>query len=223
MLSVIIPALNEQQGLPRCLAPLQPMRRRGVEVIVVDGGSEDDTARIAATLADQVMAAPRGRAAQMNAGAAAAKGKVLLFLHADTLLPEQADSLVTNALARSGRHWGRFDVRIEGRPWMLRMVAMAMNCRSRLSGIATGDQALFVRRERFLELGGFPAQPLMEDIEICKKLRARGQPVCLRTKVTTSGRRWEQRGVWRTILLMWRLRWAYARGVPADELARAYR
>ena len=223
MLSVIIPALNEGQGLARCLAPLQPMRRRGVEVIVVDGGSDDDTVRIAAPLTDQVMVAPRGRAAQMNAGAAVAKGDILLFLHADTLAPEQADRLVTDALARSGRDWGRFDVRIDGRPWMLRLVALAMNWRSRLSGIATGDQTLFVRSERFAEIGGFPDQPLMEDIEICKKLRARGRPVCLREKVTTSGRRWEQRGVWRTILLMWRLRWAYARGVPVDELARAYR
>ncbi|GAB4152000.1 MAG: TIGR04283 family arsenosugar biosynthesis glycosyltransferase [Sphingomonadales bacterium] len=223
MLSVIIPALNEQHSLPRCLAPLQPMRGRGVEVIVVDGGSDDGTASMGAVLADRVMAAPRGRAAQMNAGAAAATGDVLLFLHADTLLPEQADRLVAGALARSGRDWGRFDVRIDGRPWMLRVVALAMNWRSRLSGIATGDQALFVRRQQFSDIGGFPAQPLMEDIEISKRLRARGRPVCLHAKVTTSGRRWEQRGVWRTILLMWRLRWAYARGVPADELARAYR
>jgi rSAM/selenodomain-associated transferase 2 len=158
----------------------------------------------------------------MNAGAAAARGAVLLFLHADTRLPAQADSQVLRAVA-GGACWGRFDVRIEGRPAMLRVVATLMNLRSRLSGIATGDQAIFVTREAFEGVGGFPVQPLMEDIEFSRRLKRLGRPACLRARARTSGRRWEQRGVWRTIFLMWRLRWRYWRGESPARLAEAYR
>ncbi len=221
-MSIVLPVLNEAGQIEATLANLAPLRRRGVEVIVVDGGSDDDTVERAAALADAVVAASRGRARQMNAGAAIARGELLLFLHADTLLPPDADHLVHQALAGGGR-WGRFDVRILGQHPMLRVVATLMNWRSRLTGIATGDQALFMRRESFDQVGGFPDQPLMEDIEISRRLRALAAPICLAQRVATSGRRWESRGVWRTIVLMWRLRWRYWRGESAQHLAQAYR
>lgn len=221
-LSIVIPTLNEASQVVDALAPLQPLRHRGHEVIVVDGGSGDVTAALARSLADQVLSAPRGRASQMNAGAAATRAPVLLFLHADTRLPPLADVLVQQALA-GGRTWGRFDVCIDGRPPMLHIVAALMNLRSRLTGIATGDQAIFATREAFDRVGGFPLQPLMEDLEISRRLKRLGRPACLRARVRTSGRRWEQRGVWRTIFLMWRLRWRYWRGESASRLAEAYR
>jgi rSAM/selenodomain-associated transferase 2 len=221
-LSIVMPTLNEAAGVAELLAALRPLRHRGHELIVVDGGSTDGTAGLAARDADAVLHAPRGRAAQMNAGAAAAGGQVLLFLHADTRLPPLADVLIQQAVA-GGCAWGRFDVRIEGRPRVLRLVAALMNLRSRLTGIATGDQAIFVTRAAFDRVGGFPMQPLMEDIELSRRLKRLGRPACLRERVCTSGRRWEQRGVWRTILLMWWLRWRYWRGESAARLAQAYR
>lgn len=220
-LSIIIPVLNEVAQLPELLVRLAPLQARGAQVLVVDGGSRDGSAQLPRAGVEWLQAAP-GRARQMNAGAAQARGELLLFLHADTQLPALADQLLTQALA-TGRVWGRFDVRISGRAWLLPMVAFMMNRRSRLTGIATGDQAMFVRRDTFEALGGFAEQPLMEDIELSVRLRRIGAPACLRAKVLTSGRRWESRGVWRTIFLMWRLRWAYWRGVPASRLAEAYR
>ena len=223
-LSIIVPVLDEAAGIAAALQPLQELRAKGVELIVVDGGSADGSLALAPPLADKVLTAARGRARQMNAGAALATGRILLFLHADTRLPAAADRLIADALRpECGRHWGRFDVRIEGRPAMLRVVAAAMNLRSRLSGIATGDQAIFVRRALFEAVGGFPELALMEDIALSARLRRQWRPVCLRQRVRTCGRRWEQRGVWRTIVLMWRLRWAYWRGVPAERLAEAYK
>ncbi len=221
-LSIVIPVLNEADGIVAALRALAPLRSRGAEVIVVDGGSHDATVVLARPLADQVLAAAAGRARQMNAGAASAQADMLLFLHADTQLPDGADHLVRRALV-AGAPWGRFDVRISGRPFMLRVVAALMNLRSRWTGIATGDQAIFVTRAAFVQAGGFPDQPLMEDVEIARRLCAFGRPACLRTCVTTSGRRWETRGIWRTIFLMWRLRWRYWRGAPAQTLAEAYR
>jgi rSAM/selenodomain-associated transferase 2 len=221
-LSIVMPVLDEAAGLAGTLATLAPLRARGVELIVVDGGSRDGTPQLALPWADAVVASPRGRARQMNAGAAQARGAVLLFLHADTQLPDGADAAVAAATAH-GAAWGRFDVRIAGRPWMLRVVARAMNLRSRLTGIATGDQAIFVRRDVFERIGGYADQPLMEDVELCRRLRRAGRPACLRQRVTTSGRRWETRGVWRTIVLMWSLRWRYWRGESPEALARAYR
>jgi rSAM/selenodomain-associated transferase 2 len=221
-LSIVIPALDEALELPRLLAELQPLRQRGGELIVVDGGSTDGTPDLARPGADRVLRADPGRAGQMNAGAAAARGEVVLFLHADTRLPAGADALVQHAVG-GGHLWGRFDVRIAGRSRLLRVVAALMNRRSRWTGIATGDQAIFVRRDVFERIGGFPAQPLMEDIELSRRLRRLGRPACLRPPVVTSGRRWEQRGVWRTIVLMWRLRWRYWRGESPAVLARAYR
>ncbi len=221
-LSIVVPALDEAAGIADMLQALAPLRARGAEVIVVDGGSVDGTAQIAAALADRVLCSPRGRARQMNAGAALAGGTLLLFLHADTRLPGSADRVLHEAVA-GGAAWGRFDVHIDGRALLLRLVAALMNQRSRLTGIATGDQAIFVRRDLFQRIGGFPEQPLMEDVELSRRLRALAAPCCLRQRVTTSGRRWETRGVWRTILLMWRLRWRYWRGASPEALARAYR
>jgi rSAM/selenodomain-associated transferase 2 len=216
-LSVIIPALNEAPRIGVLLAELAPLRGRGHEVIVVDGGSSDDTARLAAGHCDRVVCAPRGRALQMNAGAACAKGEGLVFLHADTRLPEDADRLVEAAL--QGHLWGRFDVEIEARHRLLKLVAVAMNARSRLSGIATGDQAIFVRRDAF---DGFPEIALMEDVAFSRRMKRRGAPACLRSRVRTSGRRWEARGVVRTIVLMWRLRLLYFLGARPERLARLY-
>jgi len=220
-LSIIVPALNEAAGIERALGPLQPLRARRHEVIVVDGGSDDATRRLALPLADRVLRAPRGRALQMNAGAACAQGEGLVFLHADTQLPEAADRAVAAALGESP--WGRFDVRIVGRSPLLGVVAWAMNLRSRLTGIATGDQAIFVRRTVFESLGGYAAIPLMEDVELSRRLRAIGRPACLEARVATSARRWEARGVLRTIALMWRLRLAYWLGADPARLAERYR
>ena len=220
-LAIVVPMVDEAATLPALLAHLAGWRARGCEVVLVDGGSRDDSVEMARAAGFRVLIAERGRARQMNAGAQACGRALLLFLHADTRLPEAADAMVRAALAVQA--WGRFDVRIDGRPLMLRVVAALMNLRSRLSGIATGDQAIFVRREVFEAAGGFPDQPLMEDIELSRRLLRVSRPACLRARVRTSGRRWEQRGVWRTIALMWRLRWAYWRGVPAERLAEAYR
>ncbi|MBI3155472.1 MAG: TIGR04283 family arsenosugar biosynthesis glycosyltransferase [Burkholderiales bacterium] len=220
-LSIVVPVLDEAAALPAALGALQPLRACGVELVVVDGGSTDGTPALAAPFADQVIAAPRGRARQMNAGAAVARAPRLLFLHADTRLPAAADALVLRAL--QGRAWGRFDVRIDGRSRWLPLVAALMSLRSRLTGIATGDQAVFVRRDTFDRIGGFPDQPLMEDVEISRRLRAIGWPACLRARVVTSGRRWDAHGAWRTIRLMWRLRWRYWRGESPQSLAEAYR
>jgi len=222
-LSIVVPVLNEADTVVATLRALEPLRARGAEVIVVDGGSGDATVVQAQGLADRVIDSPRGRATQMNAGAAAARGTRLLFLHADTHLPERAELLVAAALGDEPMAWGRFDVTIAGRSRMFPVIATMMNVRSRLTGIATGDQAMFMTRAAFAAAGGFPDQPLMEDIELSVRLRRLHAPACLRDRVLTSGRRWEQRGVWRTIVLMWRLRLLYAFGVSADRLARWYR
>jgi rSAM/selenodomain-associated transferase 2 len=191
-------------------------------VIVVDGGSADGTPEAARPLADRVITAPRGRASQMNAGAAEARGDILLFLHADTVLPPDADRLILEGLAASRLAWGRFDVRIAGRHRLLPVVARLMNIRSRLTGIATGDQAIFVWREAFLRVGGFPPIPLMEDVALSRSLAAWTQPLCLADRVTTSGRRWEARGVVRTVTLMWWLRLRFFVGASPERLAEIY-
>ena len=222
-LSIVVPALEEAAVITATLSALQPLRARGHEVIVVDGGSRDATLLIARLLADRAFVAPAGRASQMNAGAARATGDVLLFLHADTQLPGAALDAVEHALMR-GAAWGRFDVTIRGKAWILRVVASMMNLRSRLTGIATGDQAMFVARGAFERAGGFPAIALMEDIALSAALkRTAGPPACLRARVTTSGRRFETRGPWRTIFMMWRLRAAYALGADPAQLVRHYR
>ena len=222
MISVVVPVLDESETLAQALLPLQPVRGRDVEVIVVDGGSRDGTRCVAHPLCDRVLDAPRGRARQMNAGAAAASGRVLLFLHADTRLPSGWVPMVRDALGNCGREWGRFDVRLDGAHPMLRIVEHAMNLRSRLSGIATGDQAIFVTRNAFRQAGGFPDIVLMEDVALSRALRMRSRPACLHASVITSSRRWERNGIARTIVLMWRLRIEYALGADPDKLARRY-
>lgn len=222
MVSIIIPALNEAATIVATLTSLQRWRGRAAEIIVVDGGSTDDTAALAKPLADHVVTARRGRASQMNAGAAIAQGDVLLFLHADTQLPADGVERARAALARGDRVWGRFDVRISSRRPGLWLVARTMNLRSRLSGIATGDQAMFVRRREFDMVGGFPDIPLMEDIALSQALRRLSWPACLAAPAVTSGRRWERRGLLRTIWLMWRLRLAYYLGADPSDLAVRY-
>ena len=221
-LTVVMPVLDEAPAIVAALAPLQALRAAGCEVIVVDGGSRDATRALAAPWADRVLEAPRGRAAQMNAGAAAASGDVLLFLHADTALPANAAAAIANGLRGSRREWGRFDVTIAGADPMLAVVAFLMNARSRATGIATGDQAIFARRAAFERAGGFPAIALMEDVAFSKRMKRESPPLCLSERAVTSGRRWEKHGTLRTIVLMWRLRLAYALGADPGKLARRY-
>jgi rSAM/selenodomain-associated transferase 2 len=221
--SVIIPALNEAGNLPALLGDLRPaLDSREVEVIVVDGGSDDGTPALAAAAGALVVAAERGRARQMNAGARLARGEVLLFLHADSRLAPDVDPVGLVACCHGAHAWGRFDVAISGGHPLFGVIAGAMNLRSRLTGIATGDQGIFVRRDLFEALGGFPGQPLMEDIALSARLRALARPLCLRARLVTSGRRWQRDGVIRTVLLMWWLRLAYWLGAPPERLARCY-
>jgi rSAM/selenodomain-associated transferase 2 len=222
-ISVVIPALNEAGTLPDTLRALQPMRRRGHEVIVVDGGSNDATRALAVPLADKVIGAPRGRARQMNAGAAQARGDVLWFLHADTVPVPEADESVLEMLAKSPRSWGRFAVRLSGGHRLLRLVEGMMNLRSCLTGIATGDQGIFVRRAVFDAVAGFADIPLMEDIALCRRLRRHSRPICIRRMLVTSSRRWEERGVIKTVITMWWLRLAYFLGADPRRLAAWYR
>jgi rSAM/selenodomain-associated transferase 2 len=219
-LTIVIPVLNEAAIIGAALQALAPLRARGAEIIVADGGSRDGTAALAQPFADRVIMAPDGRGAPMNSGAALGRGDALLFLHADTTLPDNADRLIDAALAR--RAWGRFDLRIAGRHPLLAIVARMINWRSRLTGVATGDQAIFVTREAFDAVGGFPDLPLMEDIAISRRLKRLSRPACIATPVVTSGRRWETNGVISTIVLMWRLRLAYYFGVAPELLARRY-
>jgi rSAM/selenodomain-associated transferase 2 len=219
-LTIIVPVLNEAAIVVAALQALTPLRARGAEIIVADGGSCDGTARLAQPFADRVITEPCGRGAPMNAGAALGSGDAFLFLHADTALPDDADRLIDAALAR--RAWGRFDLRIAGSHPLLAVIARMINWRSRLTGIATGDQAIFVSREAFAAVGGFPDLPLMEDIAISRRLKRLCRPFCIATPVVTSGRRWEQNGVLRTILLMWRLRLSYYLGIKPALLAELY-
>jgi rSAM/selenodomain-associated transferase 2 len=219
-LTIVLPVLNEAAIIVAALQALAPLRARGAEIIVADGYSRDGTAQLAKPFADRVIAVPHGRGAPMNAGAKLGTGDALLFLHADTALPENADRLIDAALA--SRAWGRFDLRIAGRHPLLAVVARMINWRSRLTGVATGDQAIFVSRKAFEAVGGFPDLPLMEDIAISRRLKRLCRPFCIATPAVTSGRRWEQNGVIRTILLMWRLRLSYYLGVEPALLAELY-
>lgn len=221
-LSIVVPVLDEAGGIVASLDALQPYRRWGHEVIVVDGGSRDDTVALATPRCDRLVVASRGRASQMNVGAQVASGDVLVFLHADTRLPDRADALIEEGLSVPGAIWGRFDVRIEGASRWFPVIAALMNLRSRWTGMATGDQAIFVKRAVFDAMGGYADIALMEDLALSRALRRRAPPVCLRDRVLTSGRRWERHGVVRTILLMWRLRLAWWLGANPERLARRY-
>ncbi|MGH8271845.1 MAG: TIGR04283 family arsenosugar biosynthesis glycosyltransferase [Gammaproteobacteria bacterium] len=219
--SIIVPVLDEAAALPALLTSLAPWRNVGAEIIVADGGSLDASVEIAERGGAKVVRCERGRARQMNAGAAAAHGDVLLFLHADTRLPETTRETITQAVAANAR-WGFFALTIVGRHPLLAVIARAASLRSRLTGIATGDQAIFVTRELFDTVGGFPDIPLMEDIAFSRRLRERAHPAKLKLKAETSARRWEQGGMLRTVFLMWRLRLAYALGTSPAKLARRY-
>jgi len=219
-LTIVLPVLNEAAIVVAALQALAPLRARGAEIIVADGGSHDGTAHLAEPFADRIITVRRGRGTAMNAGAALGGGDALLFLHADTALPDGADRLIDAALARHA--WGRFDLRIAGSHPFLAVVARMINLRSRATGIATGDQAIFVTREAFAAVGGFPDLPLMEDIAISRRLKRLCRPFCIATPVVTSGRRWEHNGVLSTILLMWRLRLSYYLGVEPALLAEHY-
>ena len=215
--SIVIPTFNEADNIQLCLHKLQPIRNQA-EIIVVDGGSSDNTIKLIAELADIVIISNKGRARQMNAGAKKATGEMLVFLHADTTLPENALGLIGHA----NNHWGRFDIQLTGKPYMLKIVALFMNCRSRLTGIATGDQAIFVSRQLFDKVAGYPDIALMEDITLCSSLKQISPPLCLKAKVISSGRRWEDFGTFKTILLMWSIRLRYFFGEKPEVLAILY-
>jgi len=218
--SIIIPTLNEEKTIEPCLSALQPLRSN-CEIIIVDGGSTDNTIVIAGTLADKVVSSDKGRARQMNNGARYASGNVLIFLHADTSLPENALQLIQQKL-NSSRKWGRFDIQLSGKHFMLKVIAQMMNWRSRLTRIATGDQVIFVTRLAFEKAGQYPEISLMEDIAICKALKKISPPICLKAKVISSGRRWERYGIYKTILLMWNIRLRYFFGADPQILAFLY-
>jgi rSAM/selenodomain-associated transferase 2 len=222
VISIIVPVLNESALVTRTLSALQPLRAAGHQVIVVDGGSTDDTRLLAESVSDRLIQSPRGRSRQMNAGAKLAIGETLLFLHTDTYLPEDADELMISAMKSERSRWGRFDVKLSGNHILFRIIERLMNWRSRLTRIATGDQGIFVQRKLFETVGGFPEIDLMEDIALSKILKRYDRPVCLRQPVLTSSRRWEERGVLRTVLLMWRLRLSYLLGSDSKRLAQIY-
>jgi len=221
LISIIIPVLNEEGSIKNLLQQLQTYRKQGHEVIVVDGGSDDNTCAISKLLSDKLITSGAGRALQMNNGAAQSKNEILWFLHADTLITDSSVKLIQKALSEND--WGRFNVRLSGSSILFRVIETLMNIRSCLTGIATGDQGMFVKREVFNSVKGFPALPLMEDIELSKKLKLISRPICINERLITSSRRWEEKGILLTVLLMWKLRFLYWLGVSADKLARQYK
>jgi rSAM/selenodomain-associated transferase 2 len=222
-LSIVVPSHNESGLIGGLLSDLAPLRAQGHEIILADGGSDDRTLEVAAPLVDRIVSSARGRAVQLNAGAQAAAGDVLWFLHADTRVPPDASERLIQACG-DGRHWGRFDVRLSGSQRLLRLIETMMNLRSCATGVATGDQGIFVLRTLFETVAGFPDIPLMEDVTLSKRLRRHARPHCIRQpRLQTSSRRWEQNGIVATVVLMWRLRLAYFLGVAPGDLAKRYR
>ena len=219
-ISVIIPVLNEEKTIAPILDGLKQLAP--YEIIVVDGGSDDGTREICARSGVKILSSTRGRARQMNLGAKEARGDVLLFLHADTRLPGSALSDIAEALSDTRYVGGRFDIELDGKHWMLKVIGRLISYRSRISKVGTGDQAIFVRREIFERMGGYPEMPFMEDIAFCRTLKSLGKIACLRSRVITSARRWENDGVWRTILRMWILKLFYLAGVSPSHLKRFY-
>ena len=222
-LSIIIPSLNEAKNITDTLNPLQAARQRGHEIILSDGGSTDETLSLASPLIDQHIVSARGRAIQMNNAAKIATGDVLCFLHGDTIPPENMDLLITDAFNNSSRIWGRFNIRLRNSKWQYRIIEKLMNLRSCLTGVATGDQGIFICRNIFDKISGYANIPLMEDIEISKRLREISSPLCIKdSQMNTSSRRWERNGIFKTVLLMWNLRLRYFLGSPASTLAKHY-
>ena len=220
-ISIIIPVLNEEINLSRISGHLQSIRQQGHEIIIVDGGSVDNTLAISYEVTDDVIVSKAGRALQMNSGASVASGDVLLFLHADTLLPTNAVQIISDSFQRKN-YWGRFDVRLSSSKYVYRLIERLMNLRSCLTSIATGDQAIFVEKNLFNRVGSYPEIALMEDVEISRQLKKISKPVCLKQKVITSSRRWETNGIVATVLLMWKLRLYYFFGVSPDKLSHLY-
>jgi len=220
-ISVVVPVLNEEINLSRIASRLRSVREQGHEVIIVDGGSSDNTLTIAYEISDTVIISKKGRSLQMNSGASVASGDVVLFLHADTFLPENAAQIVADAFVGEN-FWGRFDVRLSNQKYVYRLIEQMMNIRSSLTSIVTGDQAIFVEKSLFDRIGGFPEIALMEDIEISSQLKKISKPVRLKHKVVTSSRRWEANGVVATVLLMWKLRLYYFLGVSPEKLSKMY-
>lgn len=223
-LSIVVPARNEAETIADLLYDLRTLREYGHEVLLVDGNSSDRTTEIAGPWVDRWITTPAGRATQMNAGAKIANGDILWFVHADTRVPPQAAEQILLACTPTGRKWGRFDVRLSGRHWLLRIVERMMNWRSAITGIATGDQGIFVNAASFASVSGFPDIPLMEDIALSRALSKLSPPARIRSpRLQTSSRRWEENGIISTVFLMWRLRAAYVLGAPMAEIARRYR
>ncbi|MCW8854049.1 MAG: TIGR04283 family arsenosugar biosynthesis glycosyltransferase [Gammaproteobacteria bacterium] len=222
-ISIIIPCLNEEESILQTLMPLQTMREHGHEVIISDGGSTDKTCELALPYVDTLITSPKGRAQQMNTGALQANGDVFWFLHADTIAPENADQYINQVIKYNHSIWGRFNVHLSGQKFQFRIIEFLMNLRSCLTGIATGDQGIFVLRSYFKELNGYKNISLMEDVEISKRLKKIKKPACIKHKITTSSRRWEKHGILRTIFLMWKLRTAYYLGASEDKLASQYK
>lgn len=223
-ISIIIPCLNEEESIHATLLALQKLRQRGHEIILGDGGSTDNTANIAAGLCDKFIVSEKGRALQMNSAAAVCNGDILCFLHADTLAPEDLDTLITDALRNNKKIWGRFNIKLSGKQWQFRIIETLINVRSCISGIASGDQGIFVLQNVFNKINGFKNIPIMEDIELSRRLKEKSHPVCVsKNHLVTSSRRWEKHGITRTVLLMWNLRLKYFLGAPAKQLEKLYR
>jgi len=221
-ISIIIPALNEAKCIEQTLKPLQPLRNEGHEVILSDGGSKDETLNLARPMVDLIVSSPQGRATQMNHGADSASGEILWFLHADTLISDDIHTRLMTGLSATNTVWGRFNVRLTGTQRIFRLIEGMMNLRSCISGIATGDQGIFMWQHVFREIGGFDEIPLMEDIALSRKLKGLSRPLCLKQKLITSSRRWEEQGIFNTIILMWKLRLSYYFGTSPKKLAERY-
>jgi rSAM/selenodomain-associated transferase 2 len=222
ILSIIVPVHNHARSIGQILAALKPFRDRNAEIIVVDGGSADNTVALARPLADQVIQSPPGLGRQMNEGAKVASGFIFLFLHPETQLPDDADTQVMYGRARDTAVWGRFDLRLTGRHMLLPLVARYLNWRSRVSGIATGEQAIFVQRETFFRVGGYSHIPVLEDVELSERLREISPPICVTSRVTVPGDRYDRDGVWTTLRRITAMRWRYRMGVKPERLAKRY-